>query len=129
MKEATEEARATEGYYAGDPAAREAFEEAAVAAVEATRATLTAAWVEANAPDAGTEGGACSASAPCTVEPLCCGTATPTSNAVGVTTGEITGICADKTYTDGLAREYGHVCAAKALLASATAIFAAALLL
>jgi len=110
------------------------FENGREEARASTKATLTAAFIKDNAPAAGEEGSDCGTGPDkCTTETHCCGTATPKENAAGVTTDQIETICAVEStgeYTDSLGREYKHECnGAKALLASATAVLAAVLLM
>ena len=87
-------------------------------------------WIKENRPPAGEAGSACSAQTKCTDAAHCCGTLTPAANAEGATEGEVTGACADKetgTFTNAiLGIEYTHICGAKQLIASSTALLAAA---
>lgn len=90
-------------------------------------AGLTAAWIDENKPAQGFSGSACSAAEKCAGLDMCCGTATPSSNAPGVTTGQRIGVCASKTskgFTDTLGIEFSHVCGAQKLVAAAAAILA-----
>jgi len=132
IKKATEKARKTDGFYTGDAANRTTLGLKEVEETKKTKSTLTAAWLKTNKPAAGKVGSACSATEACTTETHCCGTATPKKVASVDAYDKIEGICADKklgTYTDGLKRDYTHECGAKALLASATAVFAAVFLM
>jgi len=87
--------------------------------------------MDKNKPTGAAEGAPCTLTT-CGAATQCCGTSTPEANAVGVTDGQLKDVCVDKTtlkYTDGLGREYSHQCGAKALLASASALLAAAFLM
>jgi len=60
----------------------------------------------------------------CTNEAHCCGVSTPKGNFVATDDEKLSNICVDKTtlaYTDGLGREYTHVCLAAKLMAAAAA--------
>jgi len=98
---------------------------------EKNASALAAAWIKENEPEAGKEGGQCNASGMKCEAGQCCGTSTPKGNADGVTDGEMTNICvvsADQktgAYTDGLGREYTHVCFAQRLIATAAAAITA----
>lgn len=90
-------------------------------------AGLTAAWIAENKPPAGFSGSSCSGAEKCSGLDMCCGTATPSYNAPGVTTGQRIGVCASKTnkgFTDDLGIEFSHVCGAQKLVAAAAAILA-----
>lgn len=129
MRAALEKSRKTDGYYTKDAAARETFDAAQADAQAKLKSTLTVAWVKDNKPVAGEAGSACSASNKCTDKTHCCGTATPKGNAAGSTDGQIEGVCASKTGTltfPKIGKEYTHVCGAKALIAGAATLLAAA---
>ena len=135
LKEEEETRRNADGFYSKDAEAREAFTEAGETEVAAKKAALTAAFMESNKPAAGSgdEGADCAGETATCGESQCCGVSTPKGNAVGVTDGQLEDICVDSTtkkYTDGLGREYTHLCdGAKALLASASALVAAVYLM
>jgi len=78
-------------YYAGEASDRETFDGSRAEAVEALESSLAAAWLEANDPGAGTEGGECNAEGDSCTNPgevdaegfdieLCCGTMTHNTN-------------------------------------------------
>lgn len=58
----------------------------------ALKASLTAAWLNDNKATDGM-GSDCSPSSKCVGEDLCCGTATPSGNDIGVTSGQLEGMC------------------------------------
>lgn len=97
-----------------------------------TISALSAAWIEENVPEAGNPGSSCSGASKCAGVDLCCGTATPKTNAPGVSNGQREGVCASKTemaFTDSLGMEFSHVCGAQKLIAAGAAILAAAYLI
>jgi hypothetical protein len=122
----TQTARGATNYYTGMTAAeRTAFDAARADEVSSLESTLAAAWLSSNAPADGQPGSSCSTTA-CSTTTHCCGTSTPKTGAY--VTETLTDICVDSTtlvYTDGLGREYNHVCAAKKLLSIAAAGLAA----
>jgi hypothetical protein len=128
IRTTNEAARKADGYYSKDAEGRSTFDTSNSEQEKAEKSKLTAAWLEKTAPAAGAAGSKCSATNACTTAEHCCGTATAVPKEGVTAYPEITGICVDKVlakYTDDLARDYTHECGAKALLASATAIFAA----
>lgn len=133
IKTDTESRRNTAGWYSKDVDARKTWNESDEAEVEKNNKALVAAFMKDNAPASGKDGSTCSGETECGVETQCCGVSTPEGNSVGVTTGQLDDICVDKTslkYTDGLGRQYKHMCdGAKALLASASALIAATYLM
>lgn len=93
--------------------------------ISALESTLAAAWLSDNAPADGQAGSSCATSV-CSTETHCCGTSTPKSGAY--VTATLEDICADSTsllYTDGLGRQYDHVCSYAAKLALSVATLAA----
>jgi len=112
---------------------RGAFDEARVSEIKASESSLAAAWMEDNEPTAGNEGSSCAVNK-CTDPDHCCGTST---RKVGANVNDpLENICVDSTdlaYTDGLGREYTHVCnsfakglttATAAAVATAASIYA-----
>jgi len=103
-------------------AERTTYEKGREEEVAALESTLAVAWLKDNAPTSGAEGSSCETSV-CTTSTHCCGTSTPKTGAY--VTPTLDDICVDSTtlkFTDGLGREYDHVCssAAKLLLSVAT---------
>lgn len=128
VRDADEVARKADGYYEKDVDARETFDEAQETETEKEKNALAVAWLDDNKPAAGEPGSSCGTG--CTTDGHCCGTSTPKDNADGVTDGQATNVCSATTgWTDGLGTEYTHVCAAKKLIATATALFAVAALM
>lgn len=129
IRTSEEAARLTGDYYNSDASARETADAAQADANAQQKATLTAAWIADNKPEAGELGSSCSATAKCTGANHCCGTGIPSSNAAGVTAGQVEGMCGDKTtkvYTDALGIAYNHTCGAQKIIATVTALFTAA---
>lgn len=122
----TEAARGATNYYTGMTAAeRAAFDAGRADEIASLESTLAAAWLSSNAPAAGSPGSSCGTNA-CTDTAHCCGESTPKTGAY--VTATLTDICADSTtllYTDGLGREYNHVCAAQKILSIGAAALAA----
>jgi len=108
---------------------RDAYEKGRESEVSALESSLAAAWINDNKPADGAAGADCSTSK-CSGANQCCGVSTPKTGAY--VTATLTDICADEAtllYTDGLGRQYNHVCGAQQLLvASAAAIAAFAVL-
>jgi hypothetical protein len=128
LREKEEEYRKADDYYKKDEAGRSAWDSSQDENKKAEKATLTAAWKEANKPADGEAGSACSKTDKCSTASHCCGTATPKLAGEN----EITGVCADKVsheFTDKLGFEYTHVCAAQRLFAAAGAVLAATYLM
>jgi len=133
FRDADTAARALDGYYSKSVEDREAWDAANADTVDTLKASLTAAWISSNTPAAGAAGSACSKTSKCTDKLHCCGTATPNSAATANGAVELTGVCATKStgsYTnEELGLTYTHVCGAKALIATATTLLAAAYLM
>jgi len=130
IRDADEIARKADGYYDLDVEAREAWDEEQETETASTKDAITNAWLEDNKPAAGEAGSSCAAGGSCTTSTHCCGTSTPSDNAAGVTDGQLSNTCATTAgWTNGLGTSYNHVCAANKLIATATAIFAAAYLM
>jgi len=125
VRNADEVARKADDYYEKDVTARETFDEAQVEETDKEKNALAVAWLDDNKPAAGEPGSSCGSG--CTTEGHCCGTSTPKENASGDTAGQATNVCSTTSgWIDGLGTKYTHVCAAKKLLATATALFAVA---
>lgn len=132
IRTAQEAARKLNEYYTKSTSDREALDFTQADEDSKTVAALTAAWIQENKPAAGKPGSACSAAAKCAGIDHCCGTATPSVNAPGVTSGQREGVCAsktDKSFTDSLGIEFTHVCGAQKLVVAAAAILAASYLM
>jgi hypothetical protein len=87
IKEGEEGRRKTAGFYSKDTDARKLFEDADDAEKSKAKSTLIAAWMDKNKPAEGKDGAACAAKKCGATQ--CCGTSTPESNAIGVTTGQL----------------------------------------
>lgn len=129
-------------YYTGEASDRESFDGSRAEAVEALESSLAAAWLEANDPAAGTEGGECAADGDSCTNPdemdaegnpieLCCGTMTHKTNKGS--DGKATFLvnkCANKkskVFEDSIGGQYTHVCGAFKIGASLAAAVVASL--
>merc|ERR1711976_226800 len=112
------------GYYSTMTASeRSTFDSGRSTEVSQLESTLAAAWLSSNAPTAGQAGSSCATDV-CTNAAHCCGTSTPKTGAY--VTATLNDVCVDSTsllYTDGLGRQYDHVCSsfAQKILATASA--------
>lgn len=124
LKDKEEARRVTNKFYTKTTDERKKLTEAD----DAERKKDQAAIVAATVPAAGTEGGSCSAEKKCTDAKHCCGTGTRKDGDKEV---KLEGICMDSTSKKykRFEFEYTATCGAKSMLASATALFAAAYLM